>query len=344
MAIKIYERYEPNANPPDADHPQGSFKNASTPTATDGTPVEVDWANDRLGFTDYIMEKAGLTYSGVPDTALASDRYDALRKLFTVFMSFYETSYVSGVYTANSFSTGASIAPITDGDLIFIKIATNYDGSGVAKLSVGPTTNKPITEASGTAITPYRLRAGTVYMLQYDASSEIFKIQTQNALESPDVVLEHRETVNIGGGNIPPYPTFTPRPITTVVTNKLTGFEVRPRSDPPPNNEFTPLKGTYYVKCEHLYSDLLAFRSYIYNKTTASKILYSFSGLNVETSDRINLPNKIKGILTCNGTDAFEIRCTCTQATAISYNLGAPTNLDGDDELYMRTEFKKISD
>lgn len=83
MAIKIYEKFAPRANPADGDYPHGSIKNESVPGAKDGTPLDAVWANDYAGFDAALLAAAGLTASGTPDTALVSQRLAALNKLYT---------------------------------------------------------------------------------------------------------------------------------------------------------------------------------------------------------------------------------------------------------------------
>ena len=77
MAIEIATEYI-EAIAPSGAYPGGSFKNVSSPSATDGTPFELAWPNDWLGFFSRLLLEASITPSGVPDTVLASDYYDAL--------------------------------------------------------------------------------------------------------------------------------------------------------------------------------------------------------------------------------------------------------------------------
>lgn len=79
--LKIATTYA-NAEAPSANYPGGSFKNKSAPSATDGTPLEKAWANDMLGFSEALLAEAGITPSEVPDTAVNSDRLNALKALF----------------------------------------------------------------------------------------------------------------------------------------------------------------------------------------------------------------------------------------------------------------------
>lgn len=81
MTLKINEKFAPRANPPTTNYPEGSIKNESTPGAKDGTPLDADWGNDYVGFTDALLAEVGIAPSGNPDTALDSQRLDAIKSL-----------------------------------------------------------------------------------------------------------------------------------------------------------------------------------------------------------------------------------------------------------------------
>lgn len=80
MAIVLKDEYA-NTNPADADYPQGSIKNSTSPATTDGTPVDELWGNDQQGLLQAILLEAGLTPSGVPDTARASQYLAGLKSI-----------------------------------------------------------------------------------------------------------------------------------------------------------------------------------------------------------------------------------------------------------------------
>lgn len=80
MSLVISTEYT-HATAPNADYPQGSFKNVSTPAGIDGTPLEKAWPNDLYGFFQRLLLDSGITPSGVPDTVLASDYFNALQNL-----------------------------------------------------------------------------------------------------------------------------------------------------------------------------------------------------------------------------------------------------------------------
>ena len=81
MALKIYEKFAPRANIGDTNYPNGSIVNASAPGVKDGTPLDADWGNDYAGFDAALFAEVGITPNGDPDTALSSQRLEAIKLL-----------------------------------------------------------------------------------------------------------------------------------------------------------------------------------------------------------------------------------------------------------------------
>lgn len=78
MALKLNERYPGRFSNPTAAYPQGSFKNRTTPDAKDGSYLEKDWANDKEGFFQSLLNAAGFVANGAVDSVGASQYYSAL--------------------------------------------------------------------------------------------------------------------------------------------------------------------------------------------------------------------------------------------------------------------------
>lgn len=127
MSIKLADQYTNAVAPTDA-YPGGSFKNKTAPSATDGTPLEKQWANDIWGFGEAILSAAGVVPSGAPDTAIASDRFNALMQLIRKFgvpagaCEFFGTTLApDGWLIAN----GAEVSRSTYADL-FAAVGTRF--------------------------------------------------------------------------------------------------------------------------------------------------------------------------------------------------------------------------
>jgi len=78
MALQRDSRYPGRFTPATTAHPQGAFKNRSTPTSQDGSYLESDWANDWSGFFEALLTKSGVTPNNVVDTATSSQYLFAL--------------------------------------------------------------------------------------------------------------------------------------------------------------------------------------------------------------------------------------------------------------------------
>ena len=79
MSLKIFEKFDPRANPIDGNYPTGSIKNETVPGANDGTPLDAEWGNDYVGFTDALLDDAEITPNGDADEVNNSDRLNALK-------------------------------------------------------------------------------------------------------------------------------------------------------------------------------------------------------------------------------------------------------------------------
>lgn len=78
MAIRLIDAYPNRAGAANSSYPHGSIVNESAPEAGDGTPLDKQWGNDFAGFLQGLLETAGITPNGTPDTAPSSQHLDAL--------------------------------------------------------------------------------------------------------------------------------------------------------------------------------------------------------------------------------------------------------------------------
>lgn len=77
--INMEQTFTPRVNPADANYPFGSIKDNTSPGANDGTPLSAVWGNDFEGFRQAAMTEAGITPSGLPDTAQDSQLLAAVK-------------------------------------------------------------------------------------------------------------------------------------------------------------------------------------------------------------------------------------------------------------------------
>jgi len=130
--LKIFEKFDPRANPIDGNFPTGSIKNETVPGANDGTPLDADWGNDYVGADAALMAETGLTPSGDVDTVVVSDRLKALKTL---------PNFNSSIPYMSETLQGDSGSAVNDPDIKVGKIVitsenTAGDGGGAAYLTV----------------------------------------------------------------------------------------------------------------------------------------------------------------------------------------------------------------
>ena len=115
MSVRIYDKYGPTrALPGNANYPGGNFKTESVPGAKDGTPLDVVWGSDWLGFFEALRTYAGITPSDIPDTALVSDYFNALTIISS--RKKHRTETTSGAITV---ADGIIFVDATAGDITF---------------------------------------------------------------------------------------------------------------------------------------------------------------------------------------------------------------------------------
>lgn len=76
--LRPEDKYPGRTGTADADYPDGSYQDESTPGMNNGTPLQEDWANDREGFRQGIVRTVGSTPNGVIDTAIQSQAIEAV--------------------------------------------------------------------------------------------------------------------------------------------------------------------------------------------------------------------------------------------------------------------------
>ena len=91
MAISIAEQYPGKTAGTNTNYPLGEARNITTPGDGTGTPWDQAIVNDDQGFKQALLAEAGITPSGDPDTAIASQYLEALKKLFPLLGGFGNT-------------------------------------------------------------------------------------------------------------------------------------------------------------------------------------------------------------------------------------------------------------
>lgn len=115
MAIELEQQYPDKTTPASADYPFGQARNVTTPGDGTGTPLEQAWVNDLFGWQQALLTEAGITPSGVPDTARNSQHLDALRALFA------DTQDLAGILTRLTALEGKVYEDISVNQLLWVE-------------------------------------------------------------------------------------------------------------------------------------------------------------------------------------------------------------------------------
>lgn len=123
MALQRDTLYPGRFDTGDALHPQGAFRNRTTPTSQDGSYLEEQWLNDWDGFFASLLDTAGLSPDGNVDAVGASQYFAALQTVT-------RGNYVTAGGTANVITLAdTSVTAYTDGMSLRFKVSLANTGA-----------------------------------------------------------------------------------------------------------------------------------------------------------------------------------------------------------------------
>lgn len=169
MALKLNERYPSRTSDPSLDYPTGAFRNKTSPTSTDGTPLEKDWANDWFGARDALLAEAEIVANGDIETAQSSQVLQALVQLV-------KNTSPGDVVRYEDVTFGPSVA---DGDAVYWNTANSRydqaiaDGTDKQKMVGFADVTNSLVEAFGRSALFSGLTAGSKYYLSGSTAGAI---------------------------------------------------------------------------------------------------------------------------------------------------------------------------
>lgn len=136
MAIRPEDELA-NFNAADANYPEGSFKNSSTPTATDGSELIKEWANDIYGFLQKLIDLAGITPSGAADTVPLSDYFKSLSNMIGVGSFAIDTGAVNAYVISVVLDTvnSSTVSTLLAGTKYFFKAVNTNTGASTININ-----------------------------------------------------------------------------------------------------------------------------------------------------------------------------------------------------------------
>jgi hypothetical protein len=180
MALIPISRYPAQVDS-SVDYPHGKARNAGSYQDGTGTPLERDWLNDLWGFLQALLVAGGLTPSGAPDTASASQYLDAVRAVSV-------DSTLQRNLTRALALRALDLAGVTPGTTLYVGAAA-IAGKTVVVGKGGPpgvfsVQDTPLVVLSGVTLTGlndvYKIIAGGGRLLAIGAGS------TKNAFSTTD--------------------------------------------------------------------------------------------------------------------------------------------------------------
>lgn len=163
-----------------ANYPQGKAQDETSGGANDGTPYEEQRANDNFGWQQSLLRAAGITPSGVSDTAAISEYVQAMVELVIG---------RAGLFVAAGLANAITLAASTDQqkprsyfDGMRIRFRPTLDNTAAATVNVSGLGVKNISNSS----TGF-LKTGILTEIEYVASSGDFQIvNTERYVDGDD--------------------------------------------------------------------------------------------------------------------------------------------------------------
>jgi hypothetical protein len=173
MAIRFEDEYV-NSTPADANYPEGSAKNTSTPTATDGSPLEKAWVNDIQGLLQKLIDVAGITPSGVADTVPASDYFKSLSNMVAVGSYAIDTGAVDAYVISVDWDTvDTGTTSILLAGSVYSFLPANTNTIGAPTLNVNGLGVKTIKRPDGSSLKPGDIIVNKIAIVKFDGTDFI---------------------------------------------------------------------------------------------------------------------------------------------------------------------------
>jgi hypothetical protein len=165
-----------NFNAADANYPEGSFKDASTPSSLDGSELIKIWVNDIYGFLQKLIDIAGITPNGVSDTVLVSDYIKCLSNMIAVGNHATDTGAVNAYIIDVDWDTvdTSTVSTLLTGT-IYTFIPANTC-TGTSQLTVNGLSAKIIKRMNGLNLQPGDITANKIAIVQYDDNLNTFTL------------------------------------------------------------------------------------------------------------------------------------------------------------------------
>ena len=111
--INLGASFPDNSGAPNSNYPYGSARNVTTTGDNTGTPFVASLQNDIIGTQQYLLQEAGIVPSNTSDTAVSSQQFDSMWKIFNI-RTLVKNLTVNGDYTLTTKENLKTRLKITD--------------------------------------------------------------------------------------------------------------------------------------------------------------------------------------------------------------------------------------
>jgi hypothetical protein len=155
MALLIENEYPGKSAPASAAYPQGAARNITAPGDGLGTPLEKEWVNDLFGLQQALLAAAGLTPSGSPDTALASQYLQGIIQQVQGRASLFNDTGAANAYIVGLRTNQQAPGAVFDGQRF--RIVPTVTSTGAATIDISAL----LGQAAATTIINIKLKGGS---------------------------------------------------------------------------------------------------------------------------------------------------------------------------------------
>lgn len=331
--VNLNDLFPGKTNSPSAAYPFGSARNVTVSGDGLGTPFIASLQNDIIGLQQYLINEAGITPSGSPDTALVSQQFTAIWRILNM-RTLTHNFTVDADYT---FTAEENLK------LRYVMTDTNPFLSGLTNVIIDNEQRRFIASNETLQILKFKTLAGTgidvdpgefkdlycdgtdVIDLSGGVESLLGALDTNNMIHIQD---QKATTVSGGTSSVG----IQTRTLNTVVKNTITGASLAA-------NKITLPIGEYYIEAAAPVARGRAQKAFLFNISDAGNEIIGRTA-NIESVNDTQTDSNVSGNFTIAGIKDFEIRQYITQAQA-TYGLGQATS-DGTIEIYTDVKIWKV--
>jgi hypothetical protein len=155
MALLIENKYPGKSEPASAAYPQGAARNITAPGDGLGTPLEKEWINDLFGLQQALLAAAGLTPSGSPDTALASQYLQGIIQQVQGRAGLFDDTGAANAYIVALRTSQQAPGAVFDGQRF--RIVPTVTSTGAATIDISAL----LGQAAATTVINIKLKGGS---------------------------------------------------------------------------------------------------------------------------------------------------------------------------------------